>query len=807
MNKQSMTIAAACAMALSARSGALAQTTNVTTMEKTVIEGIPLEETVVPTARPFNSVYGTDRSILDTPRSVTIISREQLDAISIHDVREFSKLTSSSYTRSNFGAPTTPDIRTQIADTFVNGSRVGLTSNGNGLPVNFNSVESVNIVKGPASVVYGPSQYVGGYIDYITKRPFFDAFHGDVFGEFGMYSQYRWGLDFGAPIGEEKKSAYRVSYSGESSGSYYLDGFKKTEAVYGAYNWVPNDTYELFFNNEIFWANYTENFGINRPTQSLIDSGLYQTGVNANPAPAAGYPPYFDASGKPLGFGVGPGGSTAVGVVGGTPAPSSDPQNSRWVVSGFPYVNHIALGPVVQISRRSRLLMPGDASNGTSYNAQTIQTVKLADDAQLVDTTFFRYVRRNTLSSYSYSEIIDPSWSLDNRTEYRLNLEHHAINTGVDLRYQSVRAYNDFFNEPANVWDLTRSHYAINYFKSVNSPSPFTQVAVPGSSWPNRYYTPNNGDSGTSSALFFGPFVQEDWKITDKLSVLAGGRVDLLSADYHVDWTDPSGKNSLRDSTVVGLPNANASVNYKWIPELSSYATYNYSQNPVGATGNGGGITTGGNSSFSNASLRNNAILYEVGSKASLYGNKLFLNLALFEQERGDRQQDLSVVEFRTKGVEFEVNYQPSRNLYVTVGYSYFIAEVNAPQFFVNNTDLPYYSNPGITAGPGPYRRQGTPSNLVNLLTTYKFDNGLGVSANLVATSEINNNVSGTIKIPAQFTVDLSVFYAYKRFEARVSALNVTDEKNWSAPNAVYGNESVVADLPFRLEGRVTVKF
>jgi hypothetical protein len=252
-------------------------------MDKSVIEGIPLEETVVPTARPFNSVYGTDRSIIDTPRNVTIISREQMDAISIHDVREFSKLTSSSYTRSNFGAPTTPDIRTQYADTFVNGSRLGLTSNGNGLPVNFNSVESVNIVKGPAGVVYGASQYVGGYVDLITKKPFFDGFHGEATGEVGMYDQYRWGLDFGAPI--SKTLAYRVSYAGEESGSYYYDGYKHTQAGYAALSWVPNEKYDLFVNGEFFRADYTENFGINRPTQALIDNGLYQTGINNNPAP------------------------------------------------------------------------------------------------------------------------------------------------------------------------------------------------------------------------------------------------------------------------------------------------------------------------------------------------------------------------------------------------------------------------------------------------------------------------------------------------------------------------------------------
>ena len=89
------------------------------------IDEIPIEENIMPTSRPFNSVYGTNRSILDTPRNVTIISREQLDAIAIKDVRDFSKLTSSSYTKTNFGSPSTPNLRGQEADLFTNGMRRG----------------------------------------------------------------------------------------------------------------------------------------------------------------------------------------------------------------------------------------------------------------------------------------------------------------------------------------------------------------------------------------------------------------------------------------------------------------------------------------------------------------------------------------------------------------------------------------------------------------------------------------------------------------------------------------------------------
>ena len=79
---------------------ASAAATDAVRMEKFEVSDVPIEQQIVPTSRPFNSVFGIDRSILDTPRNVTIISREQLTAINIQDVRDFSKLTASSYTRS-----------------------------------------------------------------------------------------------------------------------------------------------------------------------------------------------------------------------------------------------------------------------------------------------------------------------------------------------------------------------------------------------------------------------------------------------------------------------------------------------------------------------------------------------------------------------------------------------------------------------------------------------------------------------------------------------------------------------------------
>jgi hypothetical protein len=57
----------------------------------------------------------------------------------------------------------------------------------------------------------------------------------------------------------------------------------------------------------------------------------------------------------------------------------------------------------------------------------------------------------------------------------------------------------------------------------------------------------------------------------------------------------------------------------------------------------------------------------------------------------------------------------------------------------------------------------------------------------------MNNNVSGSLRIPTQFTVDVGASYKYKKWDYHLSVTNVTNEANWSPPNAVYGNGSILA--------------
>lgn len=796
---------------------------------------VPIAESIMPTVRPYSVAFGTDRNIQDVPRNVTIISREQLDAISIQDVRDFSKLTSSSYTTSNFGAPANPSLRGQTADVFVNGMKKSLTNNGNGMPINFNSVESVDIFKGPPTVIYGVSNgYTGGFINLVTKRPYFGKFQGAASFTLGEYEQRRWNLDIGGPIIADQL-AYRVSYSGEESGSFYENGNKNTQAIYGAITWTPSANYTLELNAEMFWADYTENFGINRVTQDLVDNNRYITGFVG------------DQNGD--------------GRI-----------DNRDVNSGF---NSVILGETINIDRSTRLLRPGDGSYGKTFNIQAIQTFNIADNFTIVNNTLYQWVKRQTRSSYYYSEIIDPAQSIGNRTEFRLDFEtpyawqpasvgqpkpgsaapgkdgktvaelvppytiKTQVNFGLDIRYQEVTAFNDFNNEPANAWDLSRPRELINYVQEAANAS----VPVPG--YPGRFATPgidstNGGDTNRSEQLYISPFAQVDLKFSDSISLLMGARLDILYVKTEDPLFDPDYverfqglTNAQRgfdgsDETIVGIPNFNISPSYKPFPWLTTYFTYNYSQSTASA--NGGGFPSVPNSISVSNQLRRESQLYEFGAKASLLNDTLFLGAAAFKQTRVIQTLGAGSNNLEVLGIEVEANYQPNKNFYATVGYTYLDAQLknqapfsvqqytiddpNAPSFFPGSvvTDtfgVPVFPNTPFY-GVADYEQPGLPDHLFNGLISYSFDTGIGKFGAILGatvTGPYNVDYLGKVVVPWQYSADLTLFYRHKNFEARLAFLNVTDQENWSPANAVYALDSITADLPRRIEGTITVKF
>lgn len=807
--------------------------------EYVVASPIAPAASVLPNDHPFSSVYGYETGILDTPRNVTVISKTQLEAISLKDVRDFTKLTTSSYTGSNFGAPTTPSIRGQTADTLVNGMRKGLSNNGNGLPFNTNSLESVNILKGPPSVMIGVSQYVGGYVDLITKRPTgYNEGRLDVtIDSEGMRKAT---LDQNLVLSDTAN--FRISLTGEDSTDYYWDHYyRQTAAIYAALEWMPNDHYQLELMAEYFNANYTDNWGINRPTQDLIDHNRYVTGIGSN--------------------------------------------------GGFN--DSVTTTGTTKIDRTKRLHGEGDGSNGDYFSLQAIQSFYPNPDLTIVNNALFQYRDRDTYSSYAYNEALRDNIRFENRTELRSSLEifglEHSFNLGLALSYQDVWATNDYYHEPANAWDLANQPYrdisvsdggvfldpsVSNFLNAVPvySESAQGQLSYRPGSTSNSYFFPNigadyntngtsngipdgspdgvfvlgNQDSNDSQITGIGIFLQDEIKLNERFSLLLGGRLDYV----HVKTADPLYDDMMRymsnffseaelaaagvkqgeDSHSDFVPNYNIGLVYKLSPSQRLYANYNYSESIP--TDLGGGIALPESGELDHDSFNTQSKLLEFGYKGTFREDTFYYTANLFQQERVEPQSIGADQEVELWGFETELHYQPSADFYFILGYSYIdsitrngVVASRAPISSVDSVGGSYNYSTFYGFSDYDANTPGMPSHIINGLVAYQFSEQFTATLGFLVTSpmDLGFNVPGqhtfnsnqvatgepleSAEIPWQYSVDLGVKYETERWAIALHVLNLTDEENWGAVNAIYGNDSVFAELPRRYELTVSLKW
>lgn len=86
------------------------------------------------------------------------------------------------------------------------------------LPANGANIEQVEVLKGPASVLYGEGD-PGGLINYVTKKPLNAPYYSATFTA-GSYDYYNPAIDLSGPLTTDKKLLYRLNVSYENSGSY-----------------------------------------------------------------------------------------------------------------------------------------------------------------------------------------------------------------------------------------------------------------------------------------------------------------------------------------------------------------------------------------------------------------------------------------------------------------------------------------------------------------------------------------------------------------------------------------------------------
>jgi iron complex outermembrane recepter protein len=212
------------------------ETESETTLEKVTVEADADNPYDDPTRQtdPYNTDYvlpkatagtKTNTPVMETPLNVQVISKQVLkdqQVISLDKaLRNVSGVTTSGTTSLNGGlSPNTGQtlfLRGFQSNTiFRNGFRMDGNTFGNG--TQFANVESVEVLKGPAAILYGRVE-PGGMVNVVTKQPRATPYYS-FNQQFGSYDLYRTSLDATGPLTQDDTLLYRVNTSFQSNNSY-----------------------------------------------------------------------------------------------------------------------------------------------------------------------------------------------------------------------------------------------------------------------------------------------------------------------------------------------------------------------------------------------------------------------------------------------------------------------------------------------------------------------------------------------------------------------------------------------------------
>ncbi|MEH1786579.1 MAG: TonB-dependent siderophore receptor [Nostoc sp.] len=187
----------------------------------------------------------TDTPLRDIPQTINVVPRQVIEDQASQNLGDILR---------NLGIGNAQDTSREIDSAVIRGFTVrsdnGTLNNGlrdaeagRAFGSNLNNIERVEVLKGPASVLYGQLP-PGGAINLVTKQPLSDPYYSLGF-KIGSYSEYEPSLDFSGPLTADRSLLYRFNASYKNSGSFV--DFQNIERIFVApvITWQPSSSTKL----------------------------------------------------------------------------------------------------------------------------------------------------------------------------------------------------------------------------------------------------------------------------------------------------------------------------------------------------------------------------------------------------------------------------------------------------------------------------------------------------------------------------------------------------------------------------------
>ncbi len=477
-------------------------------------------------------------------------------------------------------------------------------------------VESVEVLKGPAAMLYGRLD-PGGMVNIITKKPL-DTEYYSIQQQIGSYNMYRTTLDATGPLDKDKTLLYRFNYSYFDSDSFMNNApHGNANFVAPSITWRPNDKFEANLNLEYRNAN------------PLITGGIPALGNKPADLPTNNYL-----------IGAGPYDQDTVNREVGQ-FKWSYKFNDQWKIS-------------------NGLTATWDAINFSSYNAD------LPYDAN--GNQLNNFVPPNLLLSPFHDKRRSQTYNsfLDLTGEFSTYGVQHKILFGTDHYLTDfsdqgfVNGFNPVLSQNANnpsqvTWLGTYTSYA--------------QVAQQGPDW-----------TSVGTAQWNGIYLNDQMKIMDKIHLLLGGRYDWATANggQNVLEYDAPGTGLMsftRQTTRDEKFSPRVGLAYEAAPWLSVYGNYvealgNAGQfGPVSLDPNGVPLHAQRSASYEGG-LKVQAFDKRLISTLAFYEvNKA--NIAVQAENTANYTLTTNGGKARSRGIEFDISGAVTDQLNIIGSYAY----------------------------------------------------------------------------------------------------------------------------------------
>ena len=785
--------------ALLAPPGSWAEEEDVAELETFVAEETVEDDIgIIPTG-PIESIFGFDKTLLETPRSASVISIETIEQFGITEIDDLIVLAPGSFTQSFFGAAGALDLRGTPGEVYFNGIR-RLENPGNyATPIG--AADRVDIIRGPASVISGPSR-IGGYLNFVPKSAraetgqYLERPTGEVSYTSGSFQKGVLTAEVGGPgsIGG-KDFGYYIYGESEDSDSYYENTEVKSKLLQATFNIDLSDKSRLSFGGMYYDWESNQVAGWNRLSQDLIDTGLYVTG-----SPFPGLDVDGDGSISHQEYGM-RGGIESFTFMGPSYATAEQ----------YQAVPNMGLDPstvgTAYLKGSQVLVAPDDELLSESIVLYLDYEYDINENWSILNKSFYEWYDNYGTNAYGFSQQ-GVSYVYENQLQIAFEKEYESFDLSAivspSYRYTDFERGNDWYNEYFDRRDLTGPSTALDRrLLAVRIDDDYARYVV--------------GDySALGIAALFD--VQTDLG----LDVLLGARYDIIDME-----ASTIGEKTLDQEDFTGTNEDDAfswtaSISYELPIGITPYVTLSEQVTVVASQ-----MADLGPSDVADGNAVASSELTEYGAKGSFFEDRLFVQANYFEQERTNvSSQDVVTNQVsRGEGYEIEARFLVSEALTFTFGLSDLevtnLTTLNDGRrfSFFGASDIPHIDPTLIYGGTAngfvwaadsnpKAIRAGIPDKIISASVIYDFQNGVSGFASLTDVASVYSGYSQAVKLPAYTLVNAGVKFDVGAWSFTINGKNLTGERYFRSnfPN-LFGSTIVLPELPRHYQVNASFKF